>query len=94
MTSYGPMHLMRLIRSSSFNDELAAELLRELSYLAPTAELTLRILDIAEHMDDDSRSLEQLYQALASGQLIVRHASDAFDAHCAPHERSATGERH
>lgn len=85
MTGYGLMHLMRLIRSASFNDEMAAERLRELSQFSPTDDLARHVLDIAQNLDDDSRALEQLYQALASGRLIIRDAPVVLAAQCNEH---------
>lgn len=56
--------MLRIIRSASFNDEMAAELLLELGRLAPTPDLAYRVLDIAGHMNADARSLESVYLAL------------------------------
>lgn len=62
----------RTIRSASFNNDIAAELLLELQrrYRPPPA-LAARILDIVQHMDDDARALEALYQSIAQRELLL-----------------------
>ncbi|RWU17212.1 hypothetical protein DM813_28035 [Pseudomonas alkylphenolica] len=54
------------IRSASFNDEAAAELLRELGRLALTPKLSRRINDIAAHLEHDAKALEALYKVLSN----------------------------
>jgi len=63
--------ILRTVRSASFNDDVVVELLLELGRQAPTANLAHRILDIAFLMDEDSRSLEQLYTALVNGVVEI-----------------------
>jgi len=63
--------ILRTVRSASFNDDVVVELLLELCRQAPTAALALRILDIAYLMEEDSRSLEQLYTALVKGCIEI-----------------------
>ncbi|MCJ1888428.1 hypothetical protein LNN38_26515 [Pseudomonas sp. LA21] len=60
------------IRSASFNNDIAAELLLELQhrYLPPPA-LAARIEDALQHMDEDARALEALYQSIARRELLL-----------------------
>ncbi|MGQ7819320.1 hypothetical protein ACUTAH_27180 [Metapseudomonas furukawaii] len=74
---FARFELMRLIRSASFNDEMAAELLHELSRHAPTADLAYRILDVAAHMSHDAKSLGALYQSMASDSLYIAPQSSS-----------------
>jgi len=62
------------IRSASFNNDIAAELLLELQrrYLPPPA-LAARIADVVQHMNEDAQALEALYQSIACQELrLVR----------------------
>jgi len=67
--NFNHQEMLRIIRSASFNDEMASELLLELGRHAPTCDLAYRVLDIAGHMSSDAKSLEALYQAMTTGQL-------------------------
>jgi len=62
--------ILRIIRSASFNDEMASELLLELGRHAPDADLAYRVLDIAGHMQLDAKALEAVYLAISTGDLI------------------------
>lgn len=63
--------ILRTVRSASFNDDVVAELLLELGRQAPTTAIAHRILDIAHLMEEDSRSLENLYTALVNGNVEI-----------------------
>ncbi|MBH3428916.1 hypothetical protein [Pseudomonas alkylphenolica] len=66
MTSH--FEILCTIRSASFNDEAAAELLRELGRLALTPRLARRVNDIVAHLEHDAKALEALYTALSTGE--------------------------
>jgi len=53
--------ILRTIRSASFNDEAAAELLLELRRLPLAPEMVCRINDIVAHLEHDAKALEALY---------------------------------
>ena len=61
--------VMRTVSNACFNDKAAAELLLELSRLAPTALLALRVLNLVERMHRDACALDRVSVALASGEL-------------------------
>ncbi|MEG1626480.1 hypothetical protein [Pseudomonas sp.] len=81
MTSHG--ELLRTIRSASFNDEAAAELLLEIRRLGLAPKLSHRLDDIAIHMHHDARALEALYLALSSGRIVFSTGGSADDQDCA-----------
>ncbi|MFS2124040.1 hypothetical protein [Pseudomonas sp. Pseusp97] len=63
--------VLRAIRSASYNDDLAAELLLELARLAPDAQLALRVLRMVRQIQEDSRALEGIHAAIAGGQVSL-----------------------
>ncbi|WP_448680797.1 hypothetical protein [Pseudomonas nicosulfuronedens] len=75
--------VLHAIRSASFNDDLAAELLLELARLAPNAQLALRVLRMVRQMQEDSRTLEDIHAAIAGGRvLLCRVAAEHRTAYC------------
>jgi len=68
---YCHFETLRTIRSASFNDEAAAELLLELGRLPLTPHLALRVHDIVAHLEHDAKALEELYRALRARHLCV-----------------------
>lgn len=57
-------HILRAVRSSSFNNEIAAELLRELCSCNVTAEQARRIRCAARQLMLDADALECVWQKL------------------------------
>jgi len=66
-----PDEILTIIRSASFNDEVAHDLLLELSRSAPNSNAVYRVLDVMAHMAHDAIVLEQLYQELERGNLRI-----------------------
>jgi hypothetical protein len=64
---YSHFETLLTIRSASFNDEAAVELLRELGRLPLTPEMVFRINDIVAHLEHDAKALEALYSVLRNG---------------------------
>ncbi len=64
-------YILSTVRSASFNDEVAHELLLELVRKADDPKQAFRVLDVVENMIHDSRALEDLYQALAKGEILL-----------------------
>jgi len=62
---------MKIIRSASFNDDVANDLLLELGRSAPNSNAAYRVLDVMAHMAHDALALEQLYQELQHGNLRI-----------------------
>jgi len=63
--------ILRTVRSASFNEDVAQELLLELVRKAETSKEAFRVLDVVAHMVSDSAALEELYQAINSGELQI-----------------------
>lgn len=61
--------ILRTIRSASFNNEVALDLLLELGINADSYDQAYRVLDTASHMAHDSIVLEELYQAIKRGEI-------------------------
>lgn len=59
---------LRCVRSTAYNNELAAELLRELAPFIANAELTRRLRCTARQLIRDADVLEGAYQQMASPQ--------------------------
>ncbi|MHB9797414.1 hypothetical protein ACYCAX_06330 [Pseudomonas sp. MT3] len=67
-----PLDPLRTIRSASFNSDVAAELLLELQHrYLPPPDLTARIADVVQHMDNDARALEALFQSIVRRELLL-----------------------
>ncbi|MDH1010107.1 hypothetical protein N5J43_14290 [Pseudomonas nicosulfuronedens] len=67
--NFNYQEMLRIIRSASFNDEMASELLLELGRHAPACDLAYRFLDIAGHMSAEAKSLAALYQPMAAEKV-------------------------
>ncbi|ARC79453.1 hypothetical protein FA158_19440 [Pseudomonas aeruginosa] len=64
-------HVLSTVRSASFNEEVAQELLLELVRKSEDSKQAFRVLDVVDNMVRDSRALENLYQALSKGEILL-----------------------
>lgn len=64
-------YVLHTARTAAFNAEATAELLLELSKLAPTATLAFRAMNLAELINEDAEALERVATAITRGELLI-----------------------
>lgn len=64
--SHETLRTLRCVRSTAFNNEVAAELLRELAPLIANEDLNRRLRCAARQLLRDADAQEETYQELAS----------------------------
>jgi hypothetical protein len=62
------LQALRNVRSTAYNNELAAQLLRELAPFIASADLNRRLRCAARQLMRDADALEDAYQQMASPQ--------------------------
>ncbi|MDH1010655.1 hypothetical protein N5J43_27070 [Pseudomonas nicosulfuronedens] len=77
------LQVVRITRIASYNDNLVAELLLELSELASDEHLALRTLGMIQQMRDDSKALEEVSTSIMGGCVALCFHSPAYrSANC------------